>query len=159
MKKILLFTLVLVFNYNCLSSQNVGHSERIHVIANAVDNSYALADYDVSNLLIKSKISWILELKSEDFELINPTLVNELDKGWYLQYEFHTPLYAGIYKEELVVINDTLVITESRNAMMAIASNCNTIVFADTQDHCKCTSKKDASLESVLTYRLFNSTP
>lgn len=157
MKHFLLVVITLTF-FNIIKAQTVFPKERIIEIANLENNTLQLLDYSISDLGIKSKISWILELKSKDFELVNPTLLNEPGKGWYLQFEFSTLLHEGIYKEKLQLKNNKLVITETRSAMMAKATNCNKIVFSDDDNHCKCTNKKDDNIDSVLVYRLFSST-
>ncbi|WP_425075491.1 hypothetical protein [Psychroserpens sp. S379A] len=156
MKHLLLFVITITL-YSTAKAQSSFPSERIFVIASLQDNTFQPLDYSVSDLGIKSKISWILKLNAKDFDLINPTFLNEPGKGWYLQFEFNSSLYAGIYKEKLRLKDDKLIITESRSAQMAIATNCNEIVFSDDENHCKCVNKKDVNLDSILKYRLFSS--
>ncbi|WP_456440183.1 hypothetical protein [Psychroserpens sp.] len=156
MKHLLLFAITIMFSNNIVS-QTTFPPERIFIIASVENNTFKSLDYSLSDLSIESKISWILKLNSKDFNLVNPTIFNEIGKGWYLQYKFETLLYTGIYKEKLQLKDNLLIITESRSAMMAMASNCNKIIFTNNDDRCKCTNKKDTTLDSLLTYRLFSS--
>lgn len=156
MKHLLLF-MVIIFSCNLITAQNSFPPERVFVIANLENNELESTDFLHPNLSIKPKISRSLKLDSRSFELVNPKVTNELGRGWFLTYEFNTSDYSGVYKEELQLRGNQLVITESRNAIMAIATNCNTIEFINNNRDCECTSKKDDSLESNVTYRLFTS--
>jgi hypothetical protein len=62
-----------------------------------------------------------------------------------------------LYKELLQEKNKRLLITETRSAEMAMATNCDEIAFTDDDDdeHCKCISKKNIFYGSELTHRLF----
>lgn len=142
---------------NTIIAQNSFESERTFVIANLENDELKSTNYSHPNLSIESKISRTLKLNSKDFELMNPSVSNEIGKGWFLTYKFDTASYAGIYKEKLQLRGDKLLITESRNALMAIATNCNTVGFTNDNRNGKCTNKKDDSLESSITFRLFTS--
>ena len=156
MKHLLLLFIAVLF-CNSIAAQNSFPQERIFVIANLNNSEIESTNFNHPNLSIESKVSRILKLNSRDFEMVNPKVTNELGKGWFLTYEFETPEHTGIYKEELQLRDNKLVITESRNAIMAIATNCNTIEFINNDKDCECTNKKDSSLASNVTYRLFSS--
>jgi hypothetical protein len=157
MKYILFFITVILFQLTA-NSQIRMPQERIVIIANLSENSAKAVDYDLSKLAIESKIKRILDLDNQKIELINPKIFKEDVKGWFLEYEFKTPTYAGLYKEELQIKNGQLVITESRNAQIGLATNCNTVAFTNDQNRCECIEKENPALDSQVTYRLFTST-
>ena len=138
-------------------SQGFQSADRSVTVATLVDNTYQLVDFNPAALKIKSKISWIMKLDSNELVLENPRLSFENGNGWYIYFDFNTSEQTGIYKEEIKVKDEQLIITESRNAQMAMATNCNTVILVNDENHCKCTSKKNNSLDAVLTYRLFTS--
>ena len=157
MKKILLIVAVFFCYGNVTAQINLPPEYKV-IIANLNGDAPQTVDYSLNDLSIESKISWILKLNIQDINLVNPTILEEFGKGWFLQYEFATPTYAGIYKEKLHLIDNQLIISESRSAMMAIATNCNEIQFSDeTEERCKCVNLKDTTQQSEITYRLFSS--
>ena len=106
-----------------------------------------------------------LNLKLKDFlnliRKISNLLIQKsqmrLEKDGFLFYEFNTTTYAGIYKEKLQLRGDKLILTESRSAVMAIATNCNTAGFTNNNKNRKYTNKQNDALESNITFRLFTS--
>ena len=143
--------------FNTIDAQNSFPPERIFVIANLDNNEIESTNFEHPNLSIQSKISWILKLDSSSLELTNPRVSNEIGKGWFLTYDFNTPTEIGIYKEQLQLRDNQLVITESRDAIMAKATNCNSIEFTNDERKCICSEQEDNTQEPVITYRLFNS--
>lgn len=156
MKYLLFFVLFIGFNLN-IGAQNIFPPERIVVVATIENGTAKATDYNLSDLGIESKIARIYRLEKSKLTLMNPSLIDEGGKGWYLQYEFETEGYIGLWKEQLRLRNGKFVITESRNAKIVLASNCNELKFTDDESHAKCTSKKDSSTFSEITYRVFGS--
>lgn len=155
--KHLLLLMFSILSCNLLIAQDSFPPERTFIIANLENDEVTSTNYSHPNLSIKSKVSRSLKLDSNSFELVNPKVINEIGKGWFLTYEFETSTYAGIYKEYLQLRDNKLIITESRNAMIAIATNCNTIGFTNDNKNGKCTNKKDENLDTDISFRLFTS--
>lgn len=156
MKNLLLLFVLLLFNSN-IEAQTKLPPERIVVIANISNGQAQRASYAVSDLRIESKIKRVFKMDSQQLNLINPRLIDKGGKGWFIQYEFESEGVIGLWEEQLQLRNGQLVITESRNAKVGIAKNCKSIQFTNDTDHCKCAEKKNATLESEVTFRLFSS--
>jgi hypothetical protein len=152
------FFLVLLIAFTThIDAQNKFPPERVVVIANLENDKAKTVNYSVADLNIESKISRMFKLELPNLKLFNPTLLNEGGNGWFLQYEFESNGYVGLWKEQLQLKKGQLVITESRSAMIGLASNCEKIQFTNDLDHCKCVDKTNAALESSVKYRLFSS--
>ena len=156
MKYLFFFVLFIGFNLN-IDAQNKFPPERVVVIATIENGTAKATDYALSDLRIESKIARIYRLEKPKLKLMNPTLIDEGGRGWYLRYEFETEDYIGLWKEQLRLRNGQFVITESRDAKIVMASNCTELKFTDDESRAKCTSKKDASTFSEITYRVFAS--
>ncbi len=157
MKYLSLLFMLIIFNNN-IESQNEFPPERIVVIANIENGKSKTADYSLSDLRIESKIARAFKIDLPNLKLVNPTITDEGGKGWFIQYEFDSQGYIGLWKEQLQLRNGQLVITESRSAKIGVATNCEKIQFTNDVERCKCAKKKDVALESEVTLRLFSST-
>jgi len=147
----------LLFYCSEVTSQIRIPAERVVEIAVLETKTPRVLDFKETDLGITSKIRRYLNLNDAKIKLATPNIYFEKSVGWVLEYDFSTSNYAGRYKENLLLRANKLVITESRNAIMGIASNCNTITFTKNQQRCKCVDKKDPNLESETVLRLFTS--
>ena len=155
--KYLFFLVLLTAITTNIDAQNKLPLERVVVIANLENDKAKTVDYSVADLNIESKISRMFKLELPDIRLFNPTLLNEGGNGWFIQYDFESNGYVGLWKEQLQVRKGQLVITESRSAMIGLASNCKKIQFTNDVERCKCIDKTNEALESSVKYRLFSS--
>lgn len=156
MKNLLLFFSIVLFSGTIEAQSNLPQ-EHITVIANIVDGQAKSANYALSDLRIESKIERIIKLGISNIKLVNPTITNEGQRGWFIQYEFNSEGYVGIYKERLRLRHKQLVITESRSARIGVSTNCEEIQFTNDENHCKCVKKKSVDFEPAVTYRVFTS--
>ncbi len=148
--------MLMMFN-TTIEAQTKLPPERIVVIANIENGKAKTADYALSDLRIESKITRAFKLDSPNLKLVNPKITDEGGKGWFIEYEFESRGSMGLWKEQLQLRKGQLVITESRSAVMGIATNCEKIEFTSDVDRCKCVKKKSLSFDSDVTYRLFSS--
>lgn len=140
-----------------LKAQLTNYPERIVDIAILENDKANILDFSQSDLAIVSKIKRIFNLKNSKIQLINQTLEKDPSNGWFLQYEFKFDTQAGIYREFLTTKGNKLVITETRNAVMALASNCNKVELTNDENRSKCADKKNGAFDSEIVYRLFTS--
>lgn len=129
--------------------------ERIIVVA-TMDRGLAIPmGAPASAVLIKKNVIETLGLLDTNFEMVNQTLKKRAGLGWFLQYEFESDDKIGVYREQLHERDGQLVITESRNAEMAMSTNCQKIVFTNDDTHCECVDSKIIFFDTKLTHRLF----
>lgn len=154
MKQILSLLLLITAFFSSNAQSNL-QKEKVQIIANMVNEAPVVTNYILNELNIDGNIQHHLKLNQDKIILENPRVFKEIGKGWYLQYTFKTTDQIGLYKEQLTLRNDKLVITESRSAIMAKAKNCKKIVFTNDKNRCSCAVKKDYSKPSEAIYRLF----
>lgn len=156
MKYLVVLFIVFVCN-TTMYSQVKSQKERLVVIANVAHDQAKITDFNLSDLRIESKITRAFRLDRPKLKLVNPIITNESGKGWFIQYEFKSNDYVGLWKEQLQLRNGQLVITESRNARIAMATNCEKIEFTNDTDRCKCSLKTNEALDADVIFRVFSS--
>ena len=150
----ILFFIIVVCTYSLLGAQVYEASEKVLVVAKFVNNAPIVKEFSPNDLNISSKINRALKMEIDNAKLKNERIFKVEGRGWFLEYTFRNDRSAGIYQEQLKLLNDQLVISENRNAVMAKATNCKKVVFTTDDDKCSCAVKLDYSKDSKLSYRV-----
>jgi len=153
MRKIL-FLVIVPFIFNFASAQINYIPEKISVVADLVNEAPKIKKFSSNELKISSKINRIFKMNIDKINLQNQRIFKVEGRGWFLEYTFKNDWSAGIYQEQLKLLNNQLVITENRNAVMAKATNCKKVVFTTNDERCSCAVKRDYSKDSKLSYRV-----
>jgi len=149
--------LLILFSNSSIHAQSHDHShDNFTKIGDFQEGEASFTNLPYAEKIVLNNLKFIFELNEKNVISIENTSLKYFGSlGWQLYSELKIDGQLAIYKKEIKIKNNEILISHTGNAEGCMSINCNEIEFTKTKERCKCVEPKIASAETEIKHRVF----